>query len=183
MLVIVLKFLGYLLPKILIAFVILVIIVFISNNPSITSTIMMNIQYAIHTLVYHIVHYVMHSFHPLWIYLIFSIHVRIPSYWHTDCIYTSLSNHFHQLRLGNRISPTSFPLFPSSKPPIFTISISIQRVPQVPTNLHFLNSLCCCFKLFGRSRGFPYCQRSFNEGNIFICYSTSFYRNGKTTHR
>ena len=97
---------------------------------------MMDVDDAVHTRIYDIVHDLIDTVHPFVIDLSVSIHMDSPCHRNTYGTETGILHHHHEFRSGDRLSPTGFPFLPvpavrSAGPPY-----GIKSVSEIPADSH-----------------------------------------------
>ena len=110
----------------------------------------MHIDDAIHALVQHIVHHFFHASHPGLVDIVVTVKMLIPGYRNTYGIETCVLENLEEFRRSHRLPPAS--LVNGSLFPCQSRVTCIQRVSQVPANLHIGHSLRSRFEIGGKNR-------------------------------
>ena len=133
---------GYLLPQVLVFLLDVVIDVHIGLQPrcvtlGVGSRVVVDVEDAIESGVDYVIDYLVDALHPGFIHLAVSVHVVEPGHRHADGAEAGILEHGEQFGFGLGLAPAGL----GCQLVHGVIVEGIERVAQVPANLHIVNGL------------------------------------------
>ena len=131
MLVVVLEGCGYLSPYLYELWLHLVICA--AEIGSVYPVLMVEVEYDVHIVIDSVVNYLLDSCHPGGINIVAAVKVLEPCGRHTDCIESLCLDCIDHGFCGLRVAPAGLSIEPACG-----IAVGIERIAEVPADLHFL---------------------------------------------